>query len=68
MCDPLSDDIVNLKKFKKPTGPEDWAYSSERFEMISTPKLVFIPNKLMMLKMMRSCIQVLDEKDLWFNI
>ena len=55
MSDPFFDD-VKLKKFVKPTGPEDWAYDLERYDKGFSARQVFLPNKVMMLKMMRSCI------------
>jgi hypothetical protein len=55
MVDPFIES-VKLKKFVKPTGPEDWAYDSERYDKGFSARQVFLPNKVMMLKMMRSCI------------
>ena len=31
MFDPF-DDTINLRKFKKLNGPEDWAYEYDRYE------------------------------------
>ena len=42
-------------------------YERERYFEKESPKPIYIPSRKLMLKIMRACIGVHDEKDLWFN-
>jgi len=69
MCDPFEDQ-VNLQnlKFKEPKNAADLVYHKNRFFEEKSPHLLYIPNKLMMLKMMRSFIEIVSVQDLWINL
>ena len=42
-------------------------YAKTRFIEGESPKPIFIPSRRMMLKIMRACVAVDDEKDLWYQ-
>ena len=47
--------------------PEDLVYPESRISFPISPGLVFYPRKEVMLKLMRACIGVEEEEELWFN-
>ena len=46
--------------------PEDIVYSRERYNADDSPAFTFLPKKLLMLKMIRACVDVQDPSELWF--
>jgi hypothetical protein len=50
-----------------PNSIDDWVYPESRLVKGLSPYAIYIPNKEIMLKMMRACIQVKSPEDLWFN-
>ena len=61
---PLEQDGYN---FVPPKGIDDLAYCKSRYQEENSPKSIYIPSPEMMFKMMRACISVDKEGDLWFN-
>ena len=60
-------DDIDPKVYKIPTKVEDDVYAAYRYINGSSPTVVYIPRKEIMLKLMRACIDVKNPKDLWFN-
>lgn len=54
-------------EFRIPNNYDDLVYSSSRYVYGSSPKHLYIPSRRMMLKLMRACIGVEHEKDLWYH-
>jgi hypothetical protein len=50
-----------------PTAVDDWVYSESRYIDGFSPYVIYVPKKEIMLKMMRACIEVKKEEDLWIN-
>ena len=42
-------------------------YSKERTLTKESPSMVYLPNKVVMFKIMRACIDVTDKSKLWYN-
>ena len=42
-------------------------YPEEKTLCEDCPFVIYVPNNTMMLKIMRACIGIQNEKDLWFN-
>ena len=56
-----------LADFEIPTQDLDFIYEDSRYKKDNSPNCIYIPSKKVMLKIMRACIGVKDEKDLWFQ-
>ena len=52
---------------KLPEVPSDMVYGETRYIDGFSPYCIYIPQQEIMFKLMRACIGVKDEKDLWFN-
>ena len=55
-----------LLENKLPPETMELVYDRDRYMAKQSPKPIFIPNRKIMLKIMRACIGIKDEKDLWF--
>ena len=53
--------------FAKPTGPNDLVYKKSRYIKGESPKMIMIPTKKLLFQIMRACVGVKFEEDLWFN-
>ena len=49
-----------------PSNFPKYGYPSERYVQGKSPSCVYIPTKLVMIKLMRACIGVKNPKQLWF--
>ena len=67
LCDPFEDE-VKLPKFKMSKGASDLVYDKSRYNKENSPHMIYIPNSLMMFKLMRSTLEVVSPQDLWFNL
>ena len=45
----------------------DLVYKRDRYLKDVRPFFVYIPSKILMLKLMRACVEVNLEEELWFN-
>lgn len=45
--------------------PDCLVYAKSRYKADTSPHIVFIPRKEVMLKMMRACVLVEEQRDLW---
>ena len=54
--------------FAVPQTQEDLVYRSDRYVETYTPHVIYYPSKLLLFKLMRACIGVKKEEDLWFWI
>ena len=53
--------------FQRPESITTLVYISNQYKRIQGPKALFIPSKVMLFKMMLSCIGKDNPSDLWFN-
>ena len=51
-----------------PDRPDKLVYPEFRYIKGQVPYCIYIPRKEIMLKLMRACIGVTREEDLWFNL
>ena len=66
MLDPLENEKGD-SLFFPPTKPDDLVYSRERYSPDESPAFTFLPKKLLMLKMIRACVDVYDPSELWYK-
>lgn len=52
--------------FDIPKDDLDFVYADSRYRKDNSPNCIYIPSRKVMLKIMRACIGVTEEKDLWF--
>lgn len=64
--DPFPKEIDDIE-FQIPHCYDDYVYSPSRYVYGSSPKHLYIPSRRMMLKLMRACIGIEHEKDLWYH-
>lgn len=68
IADPFpSEDNQYESTFKVPETVDQFIYADSRLSASCSPICIFIPDKQVLWKMMRSCIYVTDPKDLWIN-
>ena len=76
LSDPFPDDQVNLKESLKseeapfislPSTNSVSVYPASRMIKSNSPFCIYIPRKEVMFKLMRACINVKFEHELWFN-
>ena len=67
MFDPYPEDFMEVN-FKVPDVNKEipLMYSVTRYIEGNSPKALYIPSKLVLFKLMRACLGVYDENDLWF--
>ena len=53
--------------FDIPTDDLDFVYSDSRYRKDNSPNCIYIPSRRLMLKIMRACIGVTKEEDLWYQ-
>ena len=53
--------------FKQASGFSDRVYPDSRYTPGNSPYCIYIPNKEIMLKLMRACIRVKKIENLWIN-
>ena len=63
--DPYRDEKTE-GNFEKPTSIYDHIYGSDRMKEGFVPYVIYLPKKTIMFKIMRACIDIKDEKELWF--
>ena len=70
----ITDPFPNEKKdnqrvnFSKPERVDDFVYPKSRMmDEYCSPRVIYLPSKDVMLKLMRACIGVRFEDELWFN-
>lgn len=78
MHDPFIDDHFTVKGSKDERDPnfcknllEDansLVYHRQRFTPDHSPLQIFIPRRELLLKMMRACLGIKTEAELWFNV
>ena len=71
-ADPFIDDersslIKEVTELKLPTKPDDLVYDKSRFKSHMAPNCIYIPKKIIMLKLMRACIKCQSDSDFWVN-
>ena len=54
-------------QFAVPKTQEDLVYRSDRYAEDFSPYVIYYPSKLVLFKLMRACIGVTNEDDLWFK-
>ena len=67
MFDPFPSEAME-KDFNIPEKDDDLVYSNDRYIKDNSPVCIYLPSKLLLLKIMRACIDIEHEKDLWFQI
>ena len=66
MPDPFAEEAVD-HDFIPPKEYTDLVYSMSRYVKGESPKCIYFPSRKLMFKMMRACIGITKEDDLWFN-
>ena len=66
MVDPFPDEQLGFN-FDIPRDDLDFVYKETRYIKDNSPSCQYIPSRKMMLKLMRACIGIENEEDLWFN-
>lgn len=72
-ADPYPDDDKHIigsvddapDELQPPSNADDKVYPEGRYTAGNSPYCIYIPNKEVMLKLMRACIKVKTEEDLW---
>ena len=65
MFDPFPKEPMETE-FAVPTTEEDLVYRADRYVEGQSPFVIYFPSRLLLFKLMRACIGVEHEKDLWF--
>lgn len=66
MPDPYPDEQME-HEFDIPVYDYDLLYHPSRYKYQISPSTIFLPSKKVLLKIMRACIDIEDESDLWYN-
>ena len=66
MFDPFPSEPVETD-FHIPVAEDDMVYRLDRYKPENSPVVTYFPSKLVLFKLMRACIGIDSEKDLWFN-
>ena len=67
MPDPFMGEQFEHGTFVPPKCYKDLVYSASRYIKGESPKCIYFPGRKLMFKMMRACIGIEKEEDLWFN-
>ena len=67
MSEPFPDDDFGRSTFIIPENKTDLVYEEVRFVQGMAPKCIYVPSPILMLKLMRSCINCHTVQELWFN-
>ena len=66
--DPFPNDSKFESDWKPPVSYDDLVYDRSRLKNATFPPfLIYLPRKELMFKLMRACIGVNHERELWFN-
>ena len=63
--DPFPKENLFKSKYTKTEDYEKLVYAESRFKPDEPPQVVYIPRREIMFKIMRACIDVKHEEDLW---
>ena len=66
MPDPFRTEQMDFGVYNPPKEYQDLVYFPDRFVKGESPKCIYFPCRKLMFKMMRACIDIKNEKDLWF--
>jgi len=67
MTDPFPDEKFNVMgNVKQPSYQVD-VYQKSRYVPENSPSVIYIPTRVVMIKMMRACLGVTDPSQLWFK-
>jgi hypothetical protein len=66
MIDPFISESMDAE-FYIPKDDEDLLYHENRYVPGNSPSVIYFPSNLMIFKIMRACIDINTEEDLWFN-
>ena len=64
MFDPYPTEEIETT-FCLPSSEEDLVYRIDRYNEENSPVVTYFPSKLVLYKLMRACIGVESEEDLW---
>ena len=53
--------------FEIPKEDDDLVYPDDRYVDGNSPNVIYFPSNLILFKMMRACLGVSNEMDIWFN-
>ena len=68
MKDPFPDEADDLSgHWKIPEKVDDFVYPISRLVYSLTPTTIYLPSKKILFKFMRSCLNVNEVEELWFN-
>ena len=67
ICDPYKQELGSGKVLR-PKVADDLVYPKERYHRPrQSPRCIYFPTRQLMLKIMRACVDVKTESDLWYN-
>ena len=66
MPDPYPREPMEMD-FEMPSKEDDLLYAPTRYKYQVSPSTIFLPSRKVLLKIMRACIDIEDEADLWYN-
>ena len=72
MADPFPDESTTMDEDNKWIGPEPFTisqpvYPTSRYRPDQSPKIIYIPSRYLMIKILRACFGCATADDLWFN-
>ena len=66
-CDPfVYDEVISKNSWQEPVEYDDLVCNPKLLVKDRTPRMLSIPSKELMFKMMRACIGIEAEEELWF--
>ena len=66
MFDPFPQETMD-SDFSIPVKEDDLVYGNDRYIYKNSPNMLYIPSKRLLFKMMRACVAIGNEQDLWFQ-
>ena len=66
MIDPYPNEPMEVD-FAIPESYDELVYRSDRYVEEYSPKVLYIPSKLILFKLMRACIGITKKDQLWFR-
>lgn len=65
LFDPFPQELMD-SKYEVPRTADNLVYAAHKYQEDDSPNTLYFPSKLLLFKIMKACIDVEEEKDLWF--
>jgi hypothetical protein len=68
LFDPFPEEkmMLNNEEFSIPIKEDDLVYGNDRYIYKNSPNMLYFPSKSLLFKLMRACVGIVNEDDLWF--